>query len=80
MKNITVSVPDDVYRAARVAAAEQGTSVSAIVAGHLRSLSSPPADDVEAFRRLRGEIRANNPGLSARDDLPRDQLHQRGLR
>jgi hypothetical protein len=28
MKNITVSVPDDVYREARVRAAEAGTSVS----------------------------------------------------
>ncbi len=31
MKNITVSVPDDVYRNARVAAAQRDTSVSALV-------------------------------------------------
>jgi len=34
--NITVSVPDDVYRAARIRAAEQGSSVSALVAEYLR--------------------------------------------
>jgi plasmid stability protein len=31
MKSITVSVPDDVYRAARIRAAERGSSVSALV-------------------------------------------------
>ncbi len=31
MKNITVSVPDDIYQQARVTAAKQGTSVSARV-------------------------------------------------
>ena len=36
MKNITVSVPDDVYRAARIRAAERSSSVSAVVAEYLR--------------------------------------------
>jgi hypothetical protein len=31
MKNITIAVDDETYRAARIAAAEQGTSVSALV-------------------------------------------------
>ena len=39
VKNITVSVPDDVYRRARITAAEQGTSVSALVARHLQDLA-----------------------------------------
>ncbi len=43
VKNITVSVPDDVYRAARIAAAEQGTSVSAVVARYLGELASGDA-------------------------------------
>jgi len=34
VKNITVSVPEDVYRAARVRAAERGRSVSALVADY----------------------------------------------
>jgi hypothetical protein len=33
MKNLTVAVPGDVYRQARVRAAEQGTSVSALPCG-----------------------------------------------
>ena len=35
MKNITVSVPDEVYRRAKVRAAEQGRSLSALVAEFL---------------------------------------------
>ena len=35
MKNITVSVPDEVYHQARITAATQGTSVSAQVADFL---------------------------------------------
>jgi hypothetical protein len=31
MKNITVAVPDNVYRNAKVVAAQRGTSVSALV-------------------------------------------------
>jgi plasmid stability protein len=38
MKTITVSVPDDVYRAVRVQAAERGTSVTALVIAYLRSV------------------------------------------
>ena len=39
VKNITVSVPDDVYRNARVAAAQRDTSVSALVVNYLERLS-----------------------------------------
>ena len=39
MKNITVSVDERVYHAARVAAARQKTSVSALVAGYLSALA-----------------------------------------
>ena len=48
MKNITVTVPDDVYREARVRAAERGSSVSALVGDFLRSLS----DRDREFARL----------------------------
>ena len=48
VKNLTVSIPDDVYRAARVRAAEGGSSVSALVADYLRSLG----DDKAEFSRI----------------------------
>ena len=53
MKNITVSVPDDVYRDARIRAAELGTSVSALVAEYLRSLSEQDSE----FTRLEAHQR-----------------------
>jgi hypothetical protein len=77
--NITVSVPDDVYRAARISAAEQGRSVSALVAEYLSSLSQRDAEfaRLEAQqRRVQGEI----DRFSARDRLDRDALHERAVR
>ena len=79
MKNITVSVPDEVYRAARVRAAEQGRSVSALVADYLRSLSDRESELVrlEAQRR---RIQAEITQFSASDRLDRDAIHERGVR
>lgn len=79
MKNITVSVPDDVYRTARVTAAERGSSVSALVAEYLRSLSG---SDTE-FARLESQqhrIQDQIKHFRAGDRLTRDELHNRALR
>lgn len=79
MKNITVAVPDDVYRAARVRAAEEGSSVSALVADYLRSLSDREAE----FARLeekRRRVIAGIKDFSAADRLSRDELYDRGIR
>jgi hypothetical protein len=78
MKNITVSVPEDVYRAARIRAAERGSSVSALVAEYLRSLSEREIEfsRLEAQqKRVQGEIRQ----FSARDRLARDEIHTRAV-
>jgi len=79
MKNITVSVPADVYHQARIRAAERGSSVSALVAAYLRSLSELPSEfkRLEAQqRRVQREIRH----FRAIDQLDRDQLHDRAVR
>jgi plasmid stability protein len=79
MKNITVTVPDDVYRNARIRAAERGTSVSALVAGYLRSLSLREAE----FSRLEDQqqqVQREIRRFRARDRLDRDQLHDRAVR
>ena len=79
MANITVTVPDDVYRAARVRAAEQGSSVSALVAQYLRSLSERDAE----FARLEAQqhrVADQIERFSARDRLDRAALHTRALR
>ena len=53
MKNITVSVNDDVYRRARRKAAEHNTSVSRLVADYLRLLGKE--DELRAERTSRLE-------------------------
>ena len=72
MKNITVSVPDEVYRAARIRAAETGSSVSALVAEYLKSL----IEDEAQQRRITRELDA----FSASDRLDRDEVHDRAVR
>ena len=79
MKNITVAVPDDVYRNARIRAAERGTSVSALVGEYLRSLSGRGAE----FSRLEAQqqqIQSQISRFRAGDRLDRDQLHDRAVR
>ncbi len=79
VKNLTVSVPDDVYKAARVRAAEAGSSVSSLVAGYLRSLADQDAE----FARLKSrqdEILAEIGSFRAGDRLDRDQVHRRAVR
>ncbi len=76
VKNITVSVPDDVYRDARIRAAERGSSVSALVAEYLRSLSERERE----FSRLEVQQRQVQDEIDrfrARDRLDRDESHDR---
>jgi hypothetical protein len=63
----------------RIRAAERGTSVSALVGAHLRSLSGQEAE----FSRLEAQqqqIRSQIGRFRARDRLDRDQLHDRAVR
>lgn len=78
-KNVTVTVPDAVYRAARIRAAESGTSVSALVAEYLRSLSERDVD----FARLEAQQRrvtAQIERFRAGDRVAREQIHERAIR
>jgi len=79
VKNVTVSVPDEVYRAARVHAAERGRSLSALVTEYLRSLSEDEAElaRLDAKRR---RIIAGIEHFRASDRLDRDAVHERGVR
>jgi len=79
MANITVSVPEDVYRAARIRAAERGSSVSGLVADYLRSLS----EREDGFARLEAQqhsVQEQIVSFSARERLDRDELHSRAVR
>ena len=80
MTNITVSVPDDVYRAARISAAERGSSVSALVAEFLGSLTEREADFARR-EALWQEVRRHvSKDFKASDRLSREELYDRAAR
>lgn len=79
MRNITVAVPDDVYRQARVEAAKQGRSVSALVAGYLATLGDE-ADEFERLVARQEEVLAEIDQFRAGDRLDRERLHERAVR
>ena len=79
MKNITVSVPDDVYRNARVAAAQRDTSVSALVVAFLEQLSGR-MDEFARLEALQREVQAGIGQFRAGDRLSRDEAHDRAVR
>jgi len=76
MKNITVSLDEEIYRRARIKAAERDTSVSALVKGFLVELASeePGARRLE---REEHELRARIRSFSAGNRLSRDDAHGR---
>jgi hypothetical protein len=75
MKNITVSLDDDVYRRARVEAAELETSVSALVENFLVELLSEERD----FRRLEREESECIRAFTAGSRLSREDAHGRDV-
>lgn len=76
MKNITVSVTDEVYRKARIRAAELDTSVSALVRALLEQVAEKESD-FERRRRLQDEVLASLDSFRAGDRLSRDEAHER---
>ncbi len=76
VKNITVSVPEDVYRRARIKAAEQNTSVSALVRDYLVGLGSEETE-FERLLRLQEQVIGSLPSFAATKRLTRDQVHDR---
>jgi hypothetical protein len=79
MKNITVTVADEVYRDARIRAAETGTSVSAMVAAYLSALSEQSAEFAR-LERQEAEIKRDIGRFRADGRLNRDDAHARAIR
>lgn len=76
MKNITLSVDEDTYRQARIAAAERNTTVSALVRDYLRGFARPASAEADPAQALFSALdRAQ--GYRAADRLTRDQAHDR---
>ena len=76
MKNITVSLPDETYRRARIRAAERDTSVSALVREFLTELGEEESAG-ERRKRLQKEVLATIRSFCAGDRLTRGQVHDR---
>jgi hypothetical protein len=73
-KNITVSIDEETYRRARIKAAEQGTSVSALIRRFLTEFASD-VSDAERLKREERELRARIVVFSAGDRLSREDAH-----
>lgn len=76
MKNITVSVDDETYRRARVAAAQRDTSVSSLVKKFLSELVGEETE-FERLKRIEAEAREKIVSFSAGERLTREQVHER---
>lgn len=82
MKNITVSVNDEVYRRARRKAAEHNTSLSRLVADYLQALSRDDELRVERNKRLDELFATQDRGRKRKavGRLKREEIYGRGLR
>lgn len=79
MANITVAVPDEVYRQARIKAAERGRSVSSLVAEFLASLDDS-GDEFDRLLAQQEQVLAEIDEFRGGDRLGRDEVHDRALR
>ena len=77
MKNITVSIDDEVHRRARIRAAERGTSVSAAVREFLIRWSGEETE-FDRLKRLQDETLRSIDKFNAADRLPREEIYRRG--
>ncbi len=76
MRNVTISLPDDVYRNARVKAAQRDTSLSSLVRQFLLKLGQEESD-FDRRKRLQADVLASVRHFRAGDRLKRDAIHQR---
>ncbi len=75
MPNITLSVDDETYRAARIFAAQQNATVSGVVRQFLRSLTTAQAPAVRSRNLFTALDQAGS--FSAGDRLSHDEVHAR---
>jgi post-segregation antitoxin (ccd killing protein) len=78
MRNITVTVDDETYKRARVAAAALDTSLSALVKQYLQQLASAETEN-ERLKRQEREIRSRIADFTASSRLSREDAHRRPM-
>src|SRR6516164_3475478 len=74
VKNITVSLPDELYRKARIKAAERNTSLSAMVKQFLESLAKEEGE-FKRLERLQEESYAQIERFQTSNRLTREELY-----
>jgi len=77
VRNVTVALDDETYRRARVAAAERGTSLSALVRGYLEQLGTGESE-LDRLKREERALRERITNFRAGNRYSRDELHERG--
>lgn len=76
MANLTITVPDDVLRRARIRALEQGTSVNGLLREYLSSFTGGKSEARQAVERLL-ELSRTSAARRGRQRWTRDELHER---
>lgn len=76
MKNVTIAIPAEAYRRARVRAAERDTSLSALVREFLISVAKEEPDFARR-KRLQDEVLRSIRRFRAANRLSREALHER---
>lgn len=79
VKNITVSIPDEVYRQVRILAAQRDTSVSAMVKEHLLYAIEKKnvAQDPQSLLERKRAFFATMKGLRVADVMSREEARER---
>jgi parvulin-like peptidyl-prolyl isomerase len=77
VKNVTVSLTDEVYRNAKIKAAERNTSLSALVRQFLQTLGDEE-DEFRKLERLQEQAYSEIKSFRASTRLNREELHRRG--
>lgn len=76
VKNVTVALPAEVYRRARIKAAERDTSLSALVREFLLHLGEEDSD-FERRKRLQSDVLASIRRFRGGERLSRSEVHRR---
>lgn len=76
MATLTIAIDDEVLQRARLHAAEQGTSVNAVVREHLERYAGSPGAQEQALERLLSLSRAAH-SRRGRRTFSRTELHER---
>jgi plasmid stability protein len=79
MRDVTVSLPDEVYWAAKVRAAREGSSLSAVVADHLCALGRREAE-FSRLEALQAQVLDEIERFSAGERLTREEICDRAVR